>query len=111
GLLGETLVLVLSEHGRTPKLNKEPGGGREHWSQAYCGLLAGGGVRRGAVVGATGRTAAFPSEGPVSPKDVLCTGDHLRGGDPHGTHVRDREGRALPLVREGRVLTEVLAGA
>jgi hypothetical protein len=109
GLLDETLVLVLSEHGRTPKLNREPGGGREHWSQAYCGLFAGGGVRRGALVGATDASAAFPRDCPVSPKDVLCTIYHLLGVDPRATHLHDREGRPVPLVPEGRVLAELLA--
>ena len=46
GLLDETLVVVMSEHGRTPKLNKANGGGRDHWSQAYTILLAGGGIAR-----------------------------------------------------------------
>lgn len=109
GLLEETLVLCLSEHGRTPKLNREPGGGREHWSQAYCGLFAGGGIREGGVLGASDRLAAFPKEQPVSPKDVLCTIYHLLGVDPHHTHLTDREGRPVPLVPEGEVLTGLLA--
>ena len=57
GLLDETLVLVLSEHGRTPKLNNAKGGGRDHWSQAYTRCLAGGGVARGQVVGKTDKIA------------------------------------------------------
>jgi hypothetical protein len=109
GLLEDTLVLCLSEHGRTPKLNTEPGGGRDHWSQAYCGLFAGGGIRQGAVLGASDRIAAFPKEHPVSPKDVLCTIYHLLGVDPHHTHLADREGRPVPLVAEGQVLTGLLA--
>jgi hypothetical protein len=109
GLLDETLVVCVSEHGRTPRLNNEPGGGRDHWSQAYCGLFAGGGVRRGAVLGASDRIAAFPREHPVSPKDVLCTIYHLLGVDPHETHLQDRQGRPLPLVPEGRVLPGLLA--
>ncbi len=109
GLLDDTLVLCMSEHGRTPKLNTQPGGGREHWSQSYCGLFAGGGIRKGAVHGASDRIAAFPKEHPVSPKDVLCTIYHLLGVDPHHTHLRDREGRPVPLVAEGEVLTGLLA--
>jgi uncharacterized protein (DUF1501 family) len=109
GLLDETLVLCLSEHGRTPKLAKEPGGGRDHWSQVYCGLLAGGGIRRGSVLGASDRIAGFPKEHPVSPKDVLCTIYHLLGVDPHGTHLHDREGRPVPLVAEGKVVSGLLA--
>ncbi|GIX04136.1 MAG: hypothetical protein KatS3mg114_0005 [Planctomycetaceae bacterium] len=51
GLLDETVVVCVSEHGRTPRLNSARGGGRDHWSQAYCAVLAGGGVARGRVVG------------------------------------------------------------
>jgi hypothetical protein len=108
GLLDETLVLVLSEHGRTPKLNKSPGGGREHWAGAFCSLLAGGGVKRGQLVGATDREAGFPKEQPVSLKDVLATVYHLLGVDPQ-THVNDREGRPVALVPDGKVLSNVIA--
>lgn len=108
GLLDETLVVVLSEHGRTPKLNKTPGGGREHWAGAFCTLLAGGGVRRGYVHGATDRIAGFPIDSPVSPKDVLATIYHLLGVDPQ-THLHDREGRPVPLAPGGQVLTAALA--
>jgi Protein of unknown function (DUF1501) len=108
GLLDETLVACVSEHGRTPKLNNAAGGGREHWSGAYCGLFAGGGIKRGAVLGATDRTAAFPKEHPVSPKDILCTLYHLMGVDPR-TVIHDREGRPVALVPEGEVQTGMLA--
>jgi uncharacterized protein (DUF1501 family) len=108
GLLEETLVVVLSEHGRTPKLNRSPGGGREHWSGAFCALLAGGGIRRGGVLGATDRIAGFPKDNPVSPKDVLATIYHLLGVDLQ-THLHDREGRPVALVPGGQVLTSVLA--
>jgi hypothetical protein len=109
GLFEETLVVCLSEHGRTPKLNNQPGGGREHWSEVYCGLFAGAGIRRGSVLGASDRIAAFPKDQPVSPKDLLCTIYHLLGVDPHATHLYDREGRPVPLVPEGKVLTGLLA--
>jgi Protein of unknown function (DUF1501) len=108
GTLDETLVLVVTEHGRTPKLNNAAGGGREHWSGAYSGLMAGGGVRKGSVLGATDRIAAFPKDSPVSPKDVLATVYHLLGVDPE-THLHDREGRPSALVPGGKVLREVLA--
>jgi hypothetical protein len=108
GLLDETLVIVLSEHGRTPRMNKTPGGGREHWSGAFCALLAGGGVRRGSVLGATDRIAGFPKDSPVSPKDILATIYHLLGVDPQ-THLHDREGRPVALVPDGKVMQSVLA--
>jgi hypothetical protein len=108
GLLESTLVAVLTEHGRTPKLTKTPGGGREHWSGAYSILLAGGGIRRGCLLGATDRSAGFPIDSPVTPKDVLATMYHLMGVDPE-THLHDREGRPVPLAPGGKVLTGILA--
>jgi uncharacterized protein (DUF1501 family) len=108
GLLDETLVLCLSEHGRTPKLANVKGGGRDHWSRAYCGLLAGAGVARGKVVGKTDKIAGDVVERPVSPKDILATTYHLLGIDPE-TLLRDRSGRPLPLVSSGDVLADVLA--
>ncbi len=108
GLLDETLVLCLSEHGRTPKLSNTKGGGRDHWSRAYCGLLAGGGVARGKVVGKTDKIAGDVIERPISPKDILATVYHLLGIDPETT-LRDRTGRPLPLVSDGTVISDVLA--
>jgi hypothetical protein len=106
GLLDETLVLVLSEHGRTPRLNRAHGGGRDHWSEAYSILLAGGGVARGRIVGRTDAHAATVTERPVSPKDILATTYHLLGIDPEITLI-DRLGRPLPLVA-GSVIHELL---
>jgi hypothetical protein len=108
GLLDETLVLCLSEHGRTPRLSRANGGGRDHWSEAYSCLLAGGGVARGRVVGRTDRHAAHVAERPVSPKDILATTYHLLGIDPETT-LTDRTGRPLPLVPGASVVTELLA--
>jgi hypothetical protein len=108
GLLDETLVVCVSEHGRTPKLNNEPGGGREHWSWVYSGLFAGGGIRRGSVLGSSDKIGGFPKDHPVSPKDVLCTTYHLLGINPD-TSLQDREGRPVPLVAGGRVITGLLA--
>src|SRR5262249_45724632 len=89
GLLDETLVICISEHGRPPKLNKAKGGGRDHWSRAYSAVFAGGGVARGKVVGRTDAIAAEVVDTPVSPKDVLATAFYLLGFDPHTT-VPDR---------------------
>jgi uncharacterized protein DUF1501 len=114
GLLDETLVCVMSEHGRTPKFNKgydgfgpQGGGGRDHWAGAYCNLFAGAGIKQGAVIGKTDKEGGFPDERPVSPKDVLCTIYHLLGIDPH-MHILDREQRPLPLVEGGEVMHDML---
>jgi hypothetical protein len=109
GLLDETLVLLISEHGRTPKLSNKPGGGREHWGYAYCGVFAGAGIRRGAVIGATDRQGGYPIHRPINPKDILATVYHLLGFDPHTTMTPDRLGRPMPLLPYGEVVPELLA--
>jgi hypothetical protein len=109
GLLDETLVLWLSEHGRTPRIDSRwKGGGRDHWSRVYSVALAGGGIARGHVVGASDRIGGDVKTTPVSPKDLLATAFHLLGYDPETT-VRDRQGRPYPIAGDGRVREEVIA--
>jgi uncharacterized protein DUF1501 len=108
GLLDETLVVLLSEHGRTPKLSLTNNGGRDHWSRCYSVVLAGGGVARGAVVGRSDKIASDPAERRVSPKDILATIYHLLGIDPNMT-ITDLQGRPMPLVRDAEVIAEALA--
>lgn len=108
GLLDETLVAVLSEHGRTPRISHAQGGGRDHWSRCYSLLLAGGGIARGRVVGSSDRIASDPLDRPISPKDVLATILHQLGIDP-ASEWADRQGRPLPLVPEAEVIAEALA--
>ncbi len=107
GLLDDTLVVCTSEHGRTPKLNKDLGGGRDHWSRVYTSLVAGGGTTRGNVIGASDRHGSDVADRPISPKDLLATIYHLLGIDHHRT-LTDNLGRPLPLV-EGEVIREALA--
>ncbi|MGD9647360.1 MAG: DUF1501 domain-containing protein, partial [Pirellulales bacterium] len=108
GLLDDTLVVCTTEHGRTPKLERDAaGGGRGHWAQAYSSILAGGGVARGRVVGRTDRIAGSVVDTPVSPKDLLATMYHLLGIDPEAT-IADRLGRPVAIGGEGRVRRELL---
>jgi hypothetical protein len=108
GLLDETLVLVLSEHGRTPQIDSKPkGAGRHHWSRAYSAVLAGGGIARGRVVGRTDDIGGDVVSTPVSPKDILATAFHLLGIDPHTT-VPDRLNRPVPIAGDGQVRHELL---
>jgi hypothetical protein len=104
GLLGETLVLIVGEFGRTPRFNKE--GGRDHWPKCFSVVLAGGGVRGGQVYGASDKVAAFPTSNPVSPQDLLATLYHCLGLDPHAI-IHDQQGRPYPLV-EGKPVTALL---
>jgi hypothetical protein len=108
GMLEDTLVAVLSDHGRTPKINSAQGGGRDHWSRAYSLVFAGGGIAKGKIVGATDEIASDPTERPVSPKDLLATMYHCLGIDPHA-FVPDRSGRQIPLVPDSNdVIPEML---
>ncbi|HVR75584.1 MAG TPA: DUF1501 domain-containing protein [Planctomycetota bacterium] len=105
GLLDETLVLWMGEFGRTPKLNDNSS--RDHWPQCYTALLAGGGVKRGHVHGASDRSGAFPARDPVRPEDLAATMYYLLGIDP-GTEVRDAADRPL-LIAEGKPVLDVIA--
>jgi hypothetical protein len=108
GQLDETLVVLLSEHGRTPKLASVQGGGRDHWSRCYSVVMAGGGVKRGFVLGKSDKIASDPLERRVSPKDILATIYHLLGIDPTTT-LTDQQGRPMSLAPEAEVIKEVLA--
>jgi hypothetical protein len=108
GLLDETLVVLLSEHGRTPKLASVQGGGRDHWSRCYSVVMAGGGVARGQVVGRSDKIASDPVERAVSPKDVLATIYHLLGIDPNNT-ITDLQGRPMVIAPDAEVIREILA--
>jgi hypothetical protein len=106
GLLDSTLVIVMGEMGRSPKVNGKAG--REHWPQCGFSLLTGGGVRAGHVHGVTDKQAGYPVDHPVSPADLVATVYHLLGIDPHTT-VPDRVGRPVPIAQGGEVVTGVLA--
>jgi hypothetical protein len=107
GLLDETLVLCLSEHGRTPRITNTKGGGREHWSQAYSAVFAGGGMARGKVVGQTDASGGTVRDTPVSPKDILATAFYLLGVDPH-MMVPDQLNRPVRIAGEGELRKEFL---
>lgn len=103
GLLQETLVVCLGEFGRTPKINAAAG--RDHWAACNSVVLAGAGVARGRVVGASDRLAAYPADLPITPEDLAATIYHTLGIDPT-TELYDREQRPLQLSH-GRVLNEI----
>lgn len=108
GLLDETLVLCVSEHGRTPQIDSKPkGAGRHHWSRVYSAAFAGGGVARGKVVGRSDAHGGDVADTPVSPKDILATSLHLLGIDAEAT-VPDRLGRPSRIAGDGRLRPELL---
>jgi hypothetical protein len=108
GMLHDTAIVVLSEHGRTPRIQNVAGGGRDHWSRAYSAMFAGGGFGEGRVIGRTDRIGGDVTEVPFSPKDVVATLFHLLGIDP-AKEIHDRLGRPYPIGGRGKVRDELLA--
>ncbi|HVX10935.1 MAG TPA: DUF1501 domain-containing protein [Pirellulales bacterium] len=100
GMLDETLVVWLTEFGRTPKIGG--GSGRDHYPFCYSVALAGGGVRGGQVYGRSDHLGAFPLDFPCTPADLHATIFHALGISPE-TRLTDNFGRTLPIC-EGSVL-------
>ncbi len=112
GLLDETLVMMLGEFGRTPKLStqgtaKVPG--RDHWAPCFFGLFAGAGVRGGQVIGRSDKIGAYPATTPYTPDDVGATVYHVMGINPE-SEVRDRQNRPVQLNR-GAVIDALFTGS
>jgi uncharacterized protein (DUF1501 family) len=105
GLLDETLIVWMGEFGRTPKLNANIS--RDHWPQCYTVLLAGGGVKRGYVHGASDDQAAYPARDPVLLDDLAATMYEALGIDSH-SEVRDRLNRPR-FISAGKPVFNVFA--
>ena len=106
GMLDSTLVVMMGEMGRTPRVNAQAG--RDHWSMAQCILFAGGGVKPGQVIGSTDAQAAYPTSDPVSIADLLRTIHTLMGIDADKEYD-DPLGRPVPLVSGGKLIPGLLA--
>jgi uncharacterized protein DUF1501 len=106
GMLDDTLVLVTTEFGRTPKLN--PDGGRDHWPRVFSVTMAGGGVKRGYVHGQSDTTATAVDDAAVGPEDLGRTVFTLLGVDPDKALLAPGN-RPVRIIRGGRVLSELLA--
>lgn len=104
GLLESTLVMCLSEFGRSPKLNGQAG--RDHWGHVFSVALAGGGVQGGRVYGASDKNGAYPKEGRVSPQDLTATALHCLGHEPNA-EIHDALGRPVPASR-GEAIRAIL---
>lgn len=105
GMLERTLVAVLGDFGRSPKINVNAG--RDHWNSCYTVMLAGAGIREGYVFGASDRQGATPTENPVSPGDVMTTVYRLLGIEA-STQIMDSLGRPHEVVPKGRVIHDIL---
>ncbi len=98
GLLGSTLVMMMGEFGRSPRINKEAG--RDHWTPVMSMVMAGGGLRHGQVIGATDRHGGAIVDRLVGPQDLAATTFRHLGIDL-GSHWTDPFGRPIPIVTAG----------
>ena len=106
GMLNETLVMVSSEFGRTPKINATSG--RDHWPKVFSVVLAGGGIKGGMVYGSSNSTASDPEENPMTVENLFTTAYHTLGV------VADKElmapgDRPIEIVDGGEIVKEILA--
>ncbi|MCS7020617.1 MAG: DUF1501 domain-containing protein [Gemmataceae bacterium] len=106
GMLERTVVAVLGDFGRTPRINGN-NAGRDHWNFCYSVLLAGGGFRAGYVHGASDRIGARPSLLPMTPADLIAT-IYACLGIPHDLELRDRLQRPLALCPWGSPIATLL---
>jgi hypothetical protein len=112
GQIDNTLVMMLGEFGRTPKINSGGGSrspGRDHWGPCFSGLFAGAGVRGGQVIGKSDDIGGYPITKRYSPDDVGATVYHVLGVDP-AAEIRDRFNRPLRL-NNGALIEPLFNGA
>jgi hypothetical protein len=106
GMLDSTLVMVTSEFGRTPKVNKDAG--RDHWPRVFSVALAGGGIKRGYVYGSSDSQGAEPDENALSVEDLSMTIFKQLGIDGE-KKLMSPGNRPIDIVRGGQVITDLLA--
>jgi len=98
GMLESTIVPVLGEFGRTPKVN--PAGGRDHWPQVWTVFLAGGGIRGGQVIGSSDEIGGYPADRPTTCAEVVASIYHALGIDLEQL-LPGPQKRPVPLVDSG----------
>jgi hypothetical protein len=105
GLLDSTIVMVTSEFGRTPKINKDAG--RDHWPRVFSVAFAGGGFAKGLVYGKSDATSSAPEEDPLTVENMSATVYSLLGIDP-SKHLMADGGRPVSIVYNGQVVDKLL---
>jgi hypothetical protein len=104
GMLAKTMVIVLSEFGRTPKINEQQG--RDHHAAVFSCLLAGGGIKGGQVIGSSDIDGVLPKDRPVRVPEIHASVCHALGIDPN-KEVQTPLQRPMKLVDNGKVVTEL----
>ena len=111
GMLDSTMVVVMGEFGRGPRINKglpqDPVPGRDHWGEVMSVLMTGGGLAQGRVVGASTAKGETPKDRPLKPADVLATIYHQLGLDL-ATTFQNRSGRPVSIGGEGHPIAELI---
>lgn len=106
GIADDVSVVAWGEFGRTPRINKDAG--RDHWPQASCCLLAGGGMRTGQVIGSTNRLGEVPQDRPIHYQDVFATLYRQLGIDVNQVTIPDHSGRPQYLVDRREPIRELV---
>ena len=106
GLLNDTVVMLSSEFGRTPKVNKDAG--RDHWPKVFSVVVAGGGFKRGVIYGSSNATASEPDSAAISPSDLFATIYQLLGID-YSKRLLAAGGRPINIIRDGKARSDLLA--
>ena len=106
GLLSRTLVVVMGEFGRSPKVNAAAG--RDHWNFGYSLFMAGGGIKAGHIHGTSDKIGARPQSDPVTPAEIIAT-IYRCLGIPSDLELHDQFQRPLTVVPNGRPIEGVLA--
>jgi uncharacterized protein (DUF1501 family) len=105
-LLDRTLVIVGGEFGRTPRINAKAG--RDHWPSCYTTIFAGGGVKRGIILGSSDALAELPKDRPIGHQDLLATMYHQLGVDYTKSYLNEAN-RPVQILNVGEPIKEILA--
>jgi uncharacterized protein (DUF1501 family) len=103
----DVVTIMWGEFGRTPRINGNGGGGRDHWSPVMSAVIAGGGLKMGQVVGATSARGEYPTHGRCTVQQVLSTLYRVMGIDPSLT-FRDASGRPMYILDDREPIGELL---
>ena len=103
-MLDSTLVAVITEFGRTPKINQTAG--RDHWSDVFSIIMAGGGLKSGQIIGTSNSRGEVPHDRPVHYNDVLATMYRQLGVPTDRVHYHD--GRPVPVLYSGQPIQELI---
>jgi uncharacterized protein (DUF1501 family) len=106
GMLEKTLVIMLSEFGRTPRINQDAG--RDHWASVFSCFLAGGGIRGGQVIGSSDKDGFNPEDRPVQVPEIHATVCHALGIDPNKEVLTPLQ-RPMKLVDNGKPVMELFS--